>query len=84
MSEMIERVARAVREEIVRQFRDADRAKWPGGVHMYEEHVGPHLIASAAIQAMRKPTEAMIGAGMRETDTDLAGEYRAMIDEALR
>lgn len=63
MSEMVEQVARAIREEIVRQYRDGDRKKCPAGAHYYEEHIGPALIARAAIEAMREPTEAMIETG---------------------
>lgn len=39
----------------------------------------------AALEAMREPTEAMIVAGCRhENMGDMAGRWRAMVDEALR
>lgn len=48
----VERVARAVREEIVRQYRESESANCPAGVTYYEEYISPHLIATAAIAAM--------------------------------
>lgn len=55
-SEMVKRVARAVREEIVRQYRDDERGRCPAGSAYYEEHIGPDLIARAAIAAMEGQT----------------------------
>lgn len=40
---MIERVARAVREEITRQYRDDERGKCPAGSYFYEEHIAPRI-----------------------------------------
>ena len=45
----IERVARAVREEIVRQYRDDERGRCPAGRAFYEENISPWLIAQRAI-----------------------------------
>ena len=39
--------------------------------------------ARAAIRAMLEPTKEMLEAGMAHEATDLASEYRAMIDAAL-
>ncbi len=52
-TDTVEAVARAVREEIVRQYRDDDCSNCPAGSAFYEEHVAPTLIARAAIEAMR-------------------------------
>jgi hypothetical protein len=43
--ETIERIARAIREEIVRQYRDDDRGKCPAGVLFWEEEIQPILLA---------------------------------------
>ncbi len=48
-SHLVDRVARAVREEIVRQFRDNDRGKCPAGSAFYEEHIAPDQIARVAV-----------------------------------
>lgn len=87
----VEEVARAVREEIVRQYRDDDRGKCPAGAFFYEQEIGPYLIASAAIAAMREPSGAMKDAGAEslwpETGPSLNGQpslcWLAMIDAAL-
>jgi hypothetical protein len=44
---MVEEMARAIREEQVRQYRDDDRGKCPDAAY-YEEHVGPYALAQAA------------------------------------
>jgi hypothetical protein len=41
-------IANAVREEIVRQYRDDERRKCPAGVLYYEEEIMPWLIAKVA------------------------------------
>jgi hypothetical protein len=91
MSEMVERVALAIREELVRQYRDDERHKCPAGPAYYEEAISPTLIANVAIAAMREPTEAMVKAGNTairhrielglHTESDSA--WRAMIDATL-
>ncbi len=48
----VERVAIAIREEIVRQHRDDERNKCPAGRAWYEDEVAPWLIARAAIAAL--------------------------------
>lgn len=47
-------VAKAIREEIVRQYRDDERGKCPLGVPFYEEDVAPMLIAEAAVKAYER------------------------------
>ena len=59
-SKDVERVARAVREEIVRQYREDERGKCPSGTQFYEESIGPAKIALAAIEEIRYPTDAML------------------------
>lgn len=81
----IERIALAVREEIVRQYRDDERGRCPAGSAYYEEHIGPALIARAALAAMREPPIEMI----READKVVSEPgamrwWRAMIDQALK
>jgi len=48
-----EELARVLREERVRQYRDNERATWPGGSANYEEHQGPWLEARAALEFLR-------------------------------
>lgn len=85
---------KAICEEIVRQYRDDDRGKCPAGRAWWEENVQPELIARAALEAMREPTEEMVKAGEQEffeyreepADWTLKGTreaWRAMIDTAL-
>ncbi len=76
MSEMVERVARAIQatrgpHENWDRATEATRNLWMAD-------------ARAAIEAMREPTAEMLAAGMAEAEVDLASEYRAMIGEALR
>ena len=82
MSEMVERVARAI--------ATADEQN---GAAPYEalEQMGKHVMgplfdrARAAIEAMRIPTDAMVEAGWAEShDENAAGTWRDMIDEALK
>jgi hypothetical protein len=49
--ETIERIARAIREEIIRQYRDDDRGKCPAGVLFWEEEIQPILLAEVAMRA---------------------------------
>ncbi len=46
------RVTVAVRDEIIRQYRDNERATCPAGSSFYENEVLPYQIARAAIAAM--------------------------------
>jgi hypothetical protein len=50
--DVVEKVARGIREEIVRQYRDDERGKCPGGAAFYEENVGPYQIARAVLEAL--------------------------------
>ena len=45
-------VAKAIREEIVRQYRDNDRTKCRAGIPFWEEWVQPVLLAEVAICAV--------------------------------
>jgi hypothetical protein len=90
MSEMIERVCRALCSEWAVDpdgtegfllesaplVPDKGEPNWTG----YEP------LARAVIEAMREPTEAMTDAGWRRIDErdDAAENWRLMIDEALR
>lgn len=47
-------VAKAIREEIVRQYRDQDRQKCPAGIPFWEEEVQPMLLAEVAIAAAQR------------------------------
>lgn len=51
-SPRVEDTAKALREEIVRQYRDEDRRKCPAGVAFWEEHVQPVLLAEVALKAL--------------------------------
>jgi hypothetical protein len=98
MSEIIDRVALAMKAEIARQFGakpllgDSESGDWAatGGVLDLSQ------MARVAIEAMREPTEAMLGAeGVQDTggkakisgylDYFSAEEiWKAMIDAALK
>ena len=82
MSEMIERVAKAIYEE-----DDPWHKAWPWP-NLNESQGSPEpyrRIAAAAIKAMREPSEAMIEAGQQRSDETITAVdvYRAMIDAAL-
>lgn len=77
MSEMIERVARALFEDANGTsdgWENTNQTRW-------------HIAARAAIEAMREPTPGMLQAGYTEMDYHAEGWLRAawplMIDAAL-
>jgi len=84
--EMVERVARA----IVRAGA-ASGASDPDDLEKVIEFSWPHHvhIASAAILAMREPTEAMVDAArphidwLETSESQIVGSFGAMIDAAL-
>lgn len=79
MSEMIERVARAIVGEMEDQQLGSE-SPW----HDPEFRDNAFRCARAAIAALREPTEAMRVAGVRliDTDEDLIEAWRAMVDVA--
>lgn len=89
MSEMLDRVARAIYEK----RNGPGCSPW---VNRPKGHKDPYLAdARAAIEATREPTPAMIAAGMDEVSDVTVSEpkaaawdalrfHRAMIDEALK
>lgn len=75
----VERVARIIREEIVRQYRDDERGKCPAGRTFYEEQIAPELIAVEAIKAMRAShPSAQFVAGMREAAEKMIAAWDRM------
>jgi len=76
MSEMVERVARAL---VVLEPRQND----PSPSWILERNI---RLARAAIAAMREPTETMVFSAESSGRTwdDVRANWRAMIDEALR
>jgi hypothetical protein len=46
------RLARAIREEIIRQYLDDDRGKCPAGVQFWEEQVQPALLAEIVMRTV--------------------------------
>lgn len=81
MSEMVERVARAIAEEI--NGGKFDDARW----YNDDQRDVHRRRARAAIEAMREPTEAMLTAGdsaMIRKDDAAADAWQAMVDEALK
>jgi hypothetical protein len=80
---MLERIAQAVREEIVRQYRDDERYKCPAGTGFYEEYVSPGLIAKAAVEAMREPTNGMIEVWVEDWRAEATNDWQAMITAIL-
>jgi hypothetical protein len=53
MNETPERLARIIRDEVVRQYRDDERGKCPGGAAYYEEHISPWLIALRVLEELK-------------------------------
>ena len=53
----IELVAKAIREEIVRQYRDQDRQRCPAGVPFWENEVQPMLLAEVAMRIIGEQGE---------------------------
>jgi hypothetical protein len=49
----IEQLAKIIREEIVRQYREDERGKCPAGTAYYEETISPWLIAQTVASWMR-------------------------------
>jgi hypothetical protein len=50
----MEAVAKAIREEIIRQYRDQDRQRCPAGARFWEEEVQPMLLAEVAAAALQR------------------------------
>lgn len=71
---MIERVAEAIHDK-----RPSRVVKWDSCVELYKNEIREQ--ATAAIQAMREPTEEMIEAPDTE---DYIEAYKNMIDAALK
>lgn len=88
MTEMVERVALAIKAEIGRAF-DAQPLPGPVGADDWSATGGVlnlEDVARAAIAAMREPTEAMAFAAQAHGDVNEATSaivWRAMIVEAL-
>jgi molecular chaperone DnaK (HSP70) len=82
MSEMIERVARALAEN----ERGADL--WDEISNDSDiDYIGKNEfrdLARAAIEAMREPTEGMVEAANLHESNGVYADWQAMIDEALR
>lgn len=77
MSEMVERVARAIALAGGTEFDKLPASHGPG-FGMRQMYLS---MARAAIEAMREPTEAMIAAGDEQSCQET---YRRMIDAALK
>lgn len=81
MTDMVQRVERAILNEIARQMREGPRVEYPA-------------VARAAIDAMREPSEEMLTWGeaaailsfdSSEPDSrNIRPIWRAMVDEALK
>lgn len=52
--DLVAELAVAIREEIVRQYRDDDRRKCRVGIAFWEENVQPMLIAEVAIRFIQQ------------------------------
>lgn len=68
-NEMVERVAKAIKEMNYVFTRDGEFFEY---------------IAKIAIEAMREPIEAMLDAGAYDLDMTLEMQYKNMIDAALK
>jgi hypothetical protein len=49
-----DKLAKVIREEIVRQYRDDDRGKCPAGISFWEEEIQPFLLAHAALAVIER------------------------------
>lgn len=83
MSEMVERVAKAIYVSEIGSDAGWDDTRVVKARHLWLAK------ARAAIGAMREPTELMVKSGYREdsegaNDEDTADQWRRMIDEALK
>lgn len=84
MSEMVDRVAQAIADELARQEGNEESFILHDGKLSYldQEEVDMLAVARAAIEAMREPTKQMIDAGIDAADTvedytqDTDGSYR--------
>jgi hypothetical protein len=77
MSEMVERVARAI------YAAGKDDYAWPWDELNETRKEGVRDVARAAIAAMREPTEAMLQAGSDIAHVVTLDDWEYMIDEAL-
>jgi len=75
-NEMIERVAKAIINRL-------KKAAYPT-LEIDDCIASYDIIAKAAIQAMREPTEEMIDAGAYDLDMTVKTQYQNMIDAALK
>ena len=75
MSEMIERVAKAIHG-----YRDKP-IPWDRCAPTYQVELRKQ--AKAAIEAMKEPTEEMLEAGAYDLDIKLSTQYQNMINKAL-
>jgi len=79
MSEMVERVAKAIHQE-----RFGGKLIWG---HYPDSEKACLEEARAAVEAMREPTESMISKGYDHVDyggAHIESAWRAMVDEALK
>jgi hypothetical protein len=81
MSEMVERVARAIQAQSGHQPATDEGWNRPENTLSVQNF---RRMAKAAIEAMREPTEDMIQAGIDGPVGDTEGKWQAMIDEALK
>jgi hypothetical protein len=89
MSEMIEKVARAMYEKLRAELTPEKVNDWES----VKAEGSYHMAARAAVEAMREPTRAMRDAGQNpcwtplsptyDDDAAVGGMWRAMIDAAL-
>jgi len=92
MSEMIERVARAIEDALTKEVAAIGGYMDSGGAQVVtvEASIDLSVIARAAIEAMRRPTEAMTDAGIEASVLEGAPHHTgaaawdSMIDKALQ
>lgn len=88
MSDMVERVARAIFGSPAFYGADPNKPKWVDGGNSHRQCEARDL-ARVAILATLQPTPGMISAGIDHTGGELTGVqavdlFQAMIDEALK
>ena len=85
MNEMIERAARAIRDELFSDGVFFTRDDGVGPYECYEGALDTTALARTVLLAMRNPSDAMLtaAAGLTEGEGGPTETWQAMIDQAL-
>lgn len=85
MNEMIERAARAIRDELSKDGVFFTRDDGVGSYECYEGALDPAALSRIVLRATRQPTDDMLtaAAGLTEGEGGPTETWQAMIDAAL-